>query len=303
MDVRQLNCFIVLAEELHFQRAARRVNLTQPALSYQLKTLEEKMQASLIERDRRNVSLTPAGSHFYEGAKALVKQWQTLQKTTREIADNTPLALTLAYTGYLNLGVVNRSIMALRTAYPSLALSLLDLPASQIADAVKEGQADLGFSVLPVTHPTLKVKPLVSGNWQLVMSELHPLAQAEDISLSELAEQPLIMFERRLNPGLFDWWLSEFAKAGVSPNIVLETSQVSAALQMVRRQRAVFIVVSYVVDDLIEGVIARPFSEQQQRLQVGAIWQADNRSQGLQHYLQVLREEHDSTASGEKNRD
>ena len=74
LELRQLRCFVALAQEKHFQRAARLVNLTQPALSYQLKSLEEKLGISLIERDRRNVSLTEAGEYLMMEGKALLQK-------------------------------------------------------------------------------------------------------------------------------------------------------------------------------------------------------------------------------------
>lgn len=291
MDIKQLRYFCALAEELHFQRAARNVNLTQPALSYQLKRLEEELGVTLIERDRRSVALTEAGEHFYNGAKQLLARLQRLVTETQEFGDSMPLTLRIGYSSFLSIESITRSILNARASSPQLLIEQIELPTDQAFIAVKEGEVDIGFGPAPVTHPTLKVKTVAEGQWVAVMSTQHPLATQELIPLQLLGEHPLVMFDRQINPSMFEWWLSRFSEAGIAPDIALETRQVSSAMSMITDARSIFIVASYIVESsLRDGMVICPLADLDTDISIVAAWHSDNRSQALAVYLDALRD-------------
>ncbi|MBO9488905.1 LysR family transcriptional regulator [Endozoicomonas sp. G2_1] len=289
MKIRQLKYFIALAEELHFLRAARRLHLTQPALSYQLKSIESQLNVQLIERDRRSVKLTEAGKYFYEGAQKIIKDLNTLERTTQEKSEITQPKLTIGFAEYLNLDIVLSSILATKAVHPNIVIQQLDLPTHRIFDAVKEREIDIGFALLPALHPTLKYRPIVSGKWGIVLPANHPLAQQKNISLKDINNLPCVFFNKAMNPQLYQWWMKKFDNAGVSADIILQPKQVSTALRMVANESAAFIVADYVVSDLPTGLVHKPFNFENNQPTIGAAWHENNSSKALQLYLNELR--------------
>ncbi|MEM0912671.1 MAG: LysR family transcriptional regulator [Pseudomonadota bacterium] len=286
--MKQLKYFVALAEELHFQRAARRVSLTQPALSYQLKSLETELNVSLIERDRRNVNLTEAGQHFYSGAKRILKDMNALTRTTQEKDDARPLTLKVGYSESLNLSVAVNSIFSSPEKHPNITVDQRDMPTNDIFDAVKEGEIDIGLAASTETHSSLHCKPVVKGCWTLLMQDTHPLARGKSVSLTDIDKLPCLLFDQSKNPKLFEWWMDKFTKAGVRPNIVLQPKQIDAALRMVANGSALFIVASYAVKETPAGLTQLPFRFANNEITIGATWHQENESKALEYFLESL---------------
>ncbi|MEO1315527.1 MAG: LysR family transcriptional regulator [Pseudomonadota bacterium] len=292
MELRQLRSFIAVAEELHFQRAARRVNLSQPALSHQIKALEQETGVTLFDRDRRSVAITRAGQAFLVRAREAVTAVDAALREAREAAGAEPSELRIGSVSYLNLRVVSRSIAALRGERPALEVQQTEMPTAEVYAALKEGQIDIGFGVLPVTHPTLKSRLVAEGHWSVVVSAEHGLRDAIEgdvLPLSAMAGYPMVMFERSLNPPLYDAWMARFRAAGIAPKIVLETNQVQTGLDMARDGAATFLVASYIVEPVPPDLVRLRLGGFENRIAIGAAWHEDNKTALLADYLRHLR--------------
>ncbi len=289
MELRQLRYYQAVAEELHFQRAARRVNLSQPALSHQIKRLEEEVGVILIDRSRNHAALTPAGEAFLARAREILAVCDTALREARDIGGAEPEVLRIGYVEFINLGAVARSVAAFRAADPARKVEQRDLHTAEAYAAVKEREIDVGFGVLPVTHPTLKFRKVAEGWWGLILPEEHAWAVRESLSISELDDAPLILFDRTLNPPLYDSWMTRFAEANITPNIVFTTKQVQTALTMAQDGGGLFLVASYVVDPVPVGFRLLRLTGFDNQIAVGAAWHEDNKTQLLADYLALLR--------------
>lgn len=292
MELRQLRSFIAVAEELHFQRAARRVNLSQPALSHQIKALEDEVGVTLLARDRRSVALTAAGDAFLNRARDVLASLDAAVRDARQAAGLEPSVLRLGFVSYLNLRVISRSIAGLRGERPEVGVEQVEMPTTEVYAALKEGQIDVGFGVLPVTHPALKFRTVAEGYWSVVVVPDHPLVQeAEEgvLALTALSETPIVLFERVLNPPLYDAWMARFRDAGMTPKIVLETIQVQTGLDMARDGAAAFIVGSYIVEPPPPDLLRLRLGGFENQIAVGAAWHEDNKTALLADYLRHLR--------------
>jgi DNA-binding transcriptional LysR family regulator len=291
MDLKQLRYFKAVAEELHFQRAARRVHLTQPALSHQMQRLEDELGVVLLVRDRRNVVLSKAGEVFLNHVRDILARLDQAVQATQDAAGLEPTTLRIGTTAYLNLAVIARSIVATRVAAPNLTIEQIEMPTNEVYHALKEGQIDIGFAPLPASHATLVVKKVVDGFWTVVVPEDHELAIYDEISIRALADRPLIFFDKALNPQLYDECMGLFDRAGFKPRIVLETKQVQTALRMVSDRVALYFVASYVISDLPPGLVYRKLSGFDNTISIGAVWHEANLSKSLEAYLRCLRKE------------
>lgn len=289
MDLRQLHYFKAAAEELHFGRASRRLNLSQPALSHQIKALEEEVGVTLLDRDRRSVSLTPAGAVLLKHASAILAACETALEATREAAGIENNILRVGFVDYLNLSVIARSIAAYRAENPEVVVEQMELPTAEVWAGLVEDRIDVGFGVAPVTHDTLITKKIAAGQWLLVFPETDNWASEDSVDIAYLHKKPLIIFDRALNPALYDGWTARFEAAGCKPNIVYETKQVQTALQMARDGVGYYLVVSYIVPNIPEGLAARPLCGFKNSIEIAAAWRESDKSLVLHRYLDKLR--------------
>ncbi|MFG6195688.1 LysR family transcriptional regulator [Nonomuraea sp. JJY05] len=192
MEFRELECFVVLSEELHFARTAERLYLSPGRVSQLMRSLETRIGGRLFERTSRRVRLTPLGERFladlrpsYEGLANAVHR---AKAAAREV------------TGELRVGflatpteVVTGSVRAFERRYPECAVELVEIPLSDPFGKLRAGQVDLTFTLLPVNEPDLATgEGLNEVSYQLGVSTRHPLAARTGIAAEELADVPLI---------------------------------------------------------------------------------------------------------------
>lgn len=289
MEFKQLRYFVMLAKELHFQRAARLLCVTQPALSQQIKNLENKLEQSLFERDRQSVKLTPAGELLLDQVSPLLIQLEQALDKVRYLDKSAPSRLKISVASYASVRPVNKAFLRFKAQFPEVELSRIQAPTDQIQDLVREGQIDGGFTPTPVTHPVLVTKKVVEGTWSLVVPKSHSLAQTRSMPIAQVRDLPLIFFARELNPELHNWVLGQIRSAGGEPNVVMEATQVSSALEMVHDEIGCYLVVDYLIPEHEDVHIVR-LSGFPHATKFSFIWHEDNVNPALQAFVTLLRE-------------
>lgn len=290
MELRQLRYFKAVAEELHFQRAARRVNITQPSLSHQIKILEEELDVTLLERDRKSVSLTEAGQVFLQHANTILADIDQAIDATKAAAGQEKKALRIGTRFFIGLPIFSESVMKTKQADPSIEIEQIDMPTNEVEAAVKEGEIDIGFAPAGITHSALIVKKIIDGYFVVVMPDDHPLAQGETVDIKALQGEPLIFFDKALNPQLYQRCVGFFKDAGFTPKIVMETNQVQTGLRMTTEGSGFFFVANYVAEGLPAGLTAKKISGFDNTITMVAVWHENNKSRALQTYLKALRD-------------
>ncbi len=290
MELKQFRYFKAVAEELHFQRAARRLNLSQPALSHQIKNIEEEVGTTLLDRDRRGVALTPAGALLLERATAILEAADKALSDVRALAGAEPQSLRVGFVDYLNLDIIVQSIARLRQSHPDIDVQQTELPTAEIWPGLVERTIDVGFGVVPVIGDNLIAKTVARGQWLIVVPNDHPFVDYETLPLSHLDGEPLIFFEEALNPALHASWMTRFDEAEISPNIVFETKQVQTGLNMARDRTGAYLVASYIVEPLPDGLTGIPVGGFDNSIEIAAAWRGDDGVDSLKFYLKILRE-------------
>lgn len=288
VEFRQLQIFVAVAEELHFRRAARRVGLTQPALSHQIAQLEERLAVRLLERTSRSVSLTEAGSAFLTSARKLLADLDRAVDEARRIGGDARRRLVVGYVEYMNLPFLGPAMRALRERHPDAEVEHREMYSAEVVEALTERTIDLGFAFMPIEHPDLVARPVVEGEWVVVIPEEHALAAHEQVPLEALAGEPLVIFARRLNPPLHDWLIERLRAAiGDEPRVAYKTAQAQLGPNLVAEGVGLFVVASYVPRSLPPGVTMRPLSGFAP-MRVAAAWRADNPSEVLRDFRDAL---------------
>ncbi|HEX7840414.1 MAG TPA: LysR family transcriptional regulator [Kofleriaceae bacterium] len=286
MELRHLRSIVALAEELHFGRAALRLAVTQPALSQQITQLEAELDARLFERQPR-VALTPVGAALLGHARRILDAVAEAEAEARSLANLTRRRIRLGYLEYWNPPFLAKAMRTLRELDPPVVLEPRNLYSAEVLAGLRDRSLEIGFVHLPVADDSLTVRPLLEGRWSLVVRRSHPLARRAALVLPDLAGEPLVFFDRTVNPPLHAWLLGRFAEAKVTPRIVYATTQPQVGVDLVREGVGAFFVASYVLRTLPRGLVMRPFADLPP-MRIGAAWRGDQRTPALAALLDAL---------------
>jgi DNA-binding transcriptional LysR family regulator len=192
VELRQLESFVVLAEELHFRRAAERLHIAQPSLSQQLRRLEDGLGVRLLERDRRRVGLTAAGAALLPEARAVLAAAERAAMVARATAAGERGRLRLNLTRSLTGGVAGEIVEAFRARHPGVALEL-DVGTSTLnALALREDAIDAAFVRPPLVDDAIEVLDLGREPMVCVLPTRHPLARRRALHPDDLRGEPLV---------------------------------------------------------------------------------------------------------------
>jgi DNA-binding transcriptional LysR family regulator len=232
-DLRRLRYFVAVAEELHFGRAARRLNVSQPPLSVQIRTLEREIGASLLVRTQRRVELTEAGRVLLEDARRLLSQAEAAVVHSRRAAEGAVGRLTLGFVSTVDYSILPPLVRRFRQKHPGIALKLLELTGDRQQALLQAGELDLGLSILPSPAAGLTMRPVFREPLIAAVPAIHPLAGRRRITLRALAREPFIQFPRELAPGLYDLAIAACQKADFTPHLAQEAIQMQTILGLV----------------------------------------------------------------------
>ncbi len=292
MDLRQLRSFLALAEELHFGHAARRVHVSQPAPSQQLRNLEETLGVRLIDRSTRQASLTAAGAVFARGARAVLRELDLAAAAARLADRGGTGTLTIALN---ELGgqqpVVGRCLRLFRSTFPGIVLRLADLGEAAQYDALQSGAIDLGFHYrVSGSHAGFAARVLDRQDYRLLVPRDHELAAAATVTLADVARHPLIMLRRAVNADTHDGIMRAFAAHALTPEIVLEASSDASMLSLVDEGLGLAIVMGAHRRGGWQGLVLQPVDGLSLAKDFVVAWHAENRSPTLARFLALLEE-------------
>ena len=152
LDLANVRCFVAAAEELHFGRAAMRLNMTQPPLSRRIQILEQMLGSKLLERDNRSVALTNAGKRFLPEARLLLKLAEQAERSARRTDVGDEGRLAIGYTAISSYGFIPQIVRELQSTLPNVELRLFERVSSEQIDGVMSGQFDIGFVRMASQH-------------------------------------------------------------------------------------------------------------------------------------------------------
>jgi DNA-binding transcriptional LysR family regulator len=290
VEIRQLAYFVAVAEEAHFHRAARRVAISQPALSHQIARLEEELGVRLLERSRRHVELTEAGQVLLRAAKKLLADLDDAAQETRR-AGTFDRRLTIGFPEYMGARCIGPTLRLLSETAPDVEVEISDLPYEESVLRVLAAKLDVGMAMSPVTDPDLARRPVIRGRWTVVLPQGHPLAKLDEVPLASLADERIIFFNRSQGPLVHDRFIELCRAAGFEPRIVYRTSQARNGPALVADGMGVFVGGSYVLEGgwVPSTVVARPLTGFDASIELCLVWRADNRSPVLRVFLDAAK--------------
>ncbi|MGX1787823.1 LysR family transcriptional regulator [Bosea sp. NPDC055332] len=232
LDVRQLRAFVTIANSGSFTRAAASLNLSQPALTVQIRKLEEALGVRLFDRNTRVVALTRNGAELLPTLGRILRDLDGVLAETRQLATMQRGIVRLAVLPSFASGVLPEVIAAFRTRHPGIDFSIRDVIASGVAALVASGEADLGLTGGAVSNPDLETLLHGADRMHAVYPQDHPLARRAKVGIADLAAHPLVLMDAATSVRqVVD---AAFAEAGVTAHVGAEVTYMSSAVGMVR---------------------------------------------------------------------
>ncbi|MGI4792542.1 MAG: LysR family transcriptional regulator [Janthinobacterium lividum] len=281
IDLIHVRSFLAVAEDLHFGRAARRLNMTQSPLSRQVQLLERELGVPLLVRANRAVKLTPAGRAFLAEASALLGKAETAVQAARRTVRGRSGVAAVGFIGACSYGFLPRLVAAARRELPDVTLSFHELTSAQQVEALARGQLDLALARPVPPRRGLESACVQREGLALALSPDHKLAGRRRPLLRQLEGEDFIMYSEE---GLYmhDMLTAAFAASGVEPRFVQRLSHAQAILSLVSAGLGIAIVPEEARNACFDNVLFRPIQlGAGQAAELHAIWRAGDSNEVL----------------------
>jgi DNA-binding transcriptional LysR family regulator len=220
MELRHLRSFVAVAEELHFRRAAERLHVAQPAVSEQIRKLEAELGVQLLDRSRRTVSLTDAGSVLLEEARRVLTQAESARNAVLRARDERTTRLRIGYLADTMPAALPRTVRHLATAAPRIEVRMSTASTDALLEDVRGGRLDAAVVDLPAATAGLRVTPLGPQRLVAVLPAESPLARQPRVSVAQVLAHRLVGLPREANPALHNTILALGHRAGLTTTLV-----------------------------------------------------------------------------------
>ena len=287
MELRTLRYFSVIAEEMHFGRAAKRLHISQPPLSRQMMNLEEELDVALFDRSKRGVQLTPAGSLFLSEARKVISAVDAATTVARRAGRGEMGQLTVGFFVAATYAVLPRVLRHFRQHSTDVNLVLKDMELPKVLEGLIEGEIDVGFLRPPITDRRISVEVLLREPFVAVIPDGHKFIRRRQLHLRDFADEQFVMFAPK--------WSVTYAQIvnacyaiGFQPRIVQEARRAETVIGLVSSGTGVALMPSTAQLLAMPGVSFRkvgglPMSE------TAVAWRRDNSSALLETFLEAAR--------------
>jgi DNA-binding transcriptional LysR family regulator len=292
MKLVRLRYFVAVAEELNFTRAAAKLHVAQPALSRQIRTLEDELEVELLVRDGRAVKLTPAGQVLFEEGTGIIAQCALAAQRARDAANGNP---TVRVGIGFGLGQhVDRVVTRHAGTFADVQVQLEIIPSTPQNLALKRCEIDIGFLRPPVDAGYLSSHLLFEEQLCALVPAVSPFTRYKTVRLSQLANVPLLLHARSLSSGLYDRILDLYRVRGIIP-VASRTPHPGpgeeAGHMLVASRKGIYIVYASVATFPVfrRRVKVLPLDEPDARIPVYVAWRANEKSRHVLNFVETVR--------------
>jgi DNA-binding transcriptional LysR family regulator len=293
MQIRHLRSFLAVAEHLHFGRAAEEIHLSQPALSVQIRALEEMIGAPLFVRNRRRTTLTPAGELLREDARDILARL--------EVACLRAQRGDRGQVGIIRIGVISTAaalllptvLLQFRKLYPEVVFDLENILTAKQIGHLQDRRLDIGFVRMPIVADGIELIPIHSEPFILVLPANHRLAKkSQNILLKDLNGEDMVMYTRNKAPSFRDQIAGMLARADSKPKIVQEAGEMYTLISLVASGLGFSILPKSVDHYRISGVVLRPLPSRLPKSQIALAIHRENGSPLVAAFVELAKTIH-----------
>lgn len=258
MELRLLRSFIAAAEDGNISKAAARINLTQPALSRQIKSLEDDLGVLLLERGAHSFSLTPAGELLLREGRGLIERADLLEQRIK--ASVKAQTIRVGYSPSLTAGILVPAMEAFTQLHPRVRVELSDLSSLEMLEGLQKGLLDVIVTVPPVKEaPGIAWTQVQKQAWRVAMARQHPLTSRQVLTPQDLNNQRLVVYSQRDYPDYWSLVAAWFKSQGINARIATECDGVNSLISAVEAGLGIALVVERIACLIPERVILKSF--------------------------------------------
>ncbi|MGB0034367.1 MAG: LysR substrate-binding domain-containing protein [Candidatus Acidiferrales bacterium] len=292
MELRHVRYFIAVAEYRNFSRAAEQLHIAQPPLSRQIRQLEDDLGVTLFVRNKRRVELTKAGHAFLEEGRKLIAQAAHAGEAARHAQKGETGFFRIGIASGLG-GMVSKVVCEHRRLMPAIDIECKDVFSTFQNEALHKGEIDVGFLRPPVDQVNLNCELIFEEEFEVVLPRTHRLAKRKSLKLKDIADEPMIIFDRNFSSGLYDKILSLYSRAGFTPHITVthvEAHEEAGAI-MIASGKAIFMGAGATVNRTVSGIdlVSVKLDEPDAKIEVYVAWRKGEESSAIPPFLDSVR--------------
>ncbi|MDN7933770.1 LysR substrate-binding domain-containing protein [Burkholderia metallica] len=274
--IRQLWMFLAVAEEQHFGRAAKRLNVSQPPLTAQIKILEQSLGLQLFYRSRQGTQLSPAGAAILPAVRQFTSQVERLERVVREVASGRSGVLHVGAITSAMLETVPPLLDELKRAYPDLTVFVKEIDSIDAIPALEAGELDLAFvRVDKEIGNGILTMPLAEDRLAVALPKDHALASLPRVRLRSLAGEQMVVSSRQVAPDYFDLLMSVCRSHGLAPRVMHEVRSITSQVAYVGCGQGVALVPSSMRKLVPGNVVVRPLKERVMVVTAALVWNSN----------------------------
>lgn len=295
MELRHLRYFVAVAEELNYRKASERLHVAQPALSSQIKDLEEEIGEKLLDRNTTHVRLTDAGAAFLDEVREILVKADEAVSVARDAARGRRGRLLVGYFAPIFMGLMPESLKAYREKFPGVDVSLVEMPIMEQLAALEKGTLHIAFttgSVITIPENVESVVVARSPVRVLVRRE-HRLARVKQVALADLVNEPMLFFSPA--KGILSVHGEIIKRAFANRGLKLKSLQRIDGVEAFRATLESGLGISLIAESgslsRSDYLVTKPLKEcsPDLDLELRALWRADQHSQLVNHFIEVLK--------------
>jgi DNA-binding transcriptional LysR family regulator len=284
--LRDLRYFMAVAEELNFTRAARRLHISQPALSKQIQGLEATLRAQLLVRDRRQVELTAAGAALAEVARRLLAEWDEGIAAVADAAAEAARTMRVGTLTSIGRALYPSVVDHFAKREPGWRIELRSFSWADPTAGLGDQATDAAFVWLPVDAADISVRPLVTERRFVALSTGHPLADRHQVCFADIAAEPFAALPRAAGP-LRDFWLATSERAGKAATVAAEVTSADETFEIVSSGAAVTLLAEgNAVVYARPGIVCLPVTDLGPA-QLAVAWRRDDHRRAVHSFVQA----------------
>lgn len=290
IDLRQLRYFLAVSEELNFGRAALRLHISQPPLSRQIHQLEEQLGVKLLLRGKAGVALTEAGTAFLPEVRRTLVQVEKAIGMARAARGAEGGQFVVGYTTVFDRSAIPDVFDGLRLRFPNTRIVTKGKHSISLVRDIRNGAMDAAFIGLHTDADGLKVETILEEPLVVALPAGHRLAQKRKLGFDDLRGEPMFWFERRLNPGFYDYCQAFFEHISFKPNAIPEPPDHHILLGLIAEGQGIALIPASLRKVRRQGVVFRALKEEARNLSMGiaVAYSERNQSPVLPRFLELL---------------
>jgi LysR family transcriptional regulator, benzoate and cis,cis-muconate-responsive activator of ben and cat genes len=291
MELRHLRYFVTVAQEQNVTRAAALLHISQPALSRQIRDLENEVGVELLERTPNSVRLTPGGKIFLQECRAILNRIENAVEKVRTKSQVSKTVIRIGYAATPAVEILNESMQKFHKLHPLVSIELFDLSSNGILKGVIEKKLDLGVtvSVSPQSFEGVVLEQLGTYDINVAFHKKHRFGKYKQVPLSEIAKEELITFTRTEHPEAIPALQKILRPYTDDPKIVMECDSISSLFVAVESGKGVALGFSTMAKLAGNRIAVRPVTPASLRLPVGVIYNDQRLSEMANEFLSIIK--------------